>query len=356
MIKHSATDMYLTVGSPPSLRIRNDIKPMNSTILKQHDIEHFIGETLNISEKNKFNEELEVNFTLVRDEDNSRFRFNLFRQQQKSGIVIRRINTIIPTFNELHLPDIYGELIMKKRGLIILSSPSGSGKSTSMAAMINHRNTYGSGHILTIEDPIEFIHNHNKCIITQREVGTDTYSYHNALKNALRQRADVIAIGEVRDKDGMEHALRFAETGHLCIITLHSNNASQAINRIVNLFPDEARKHILITLSQNLLAILSQKLIPNLNQGYSIAIEIMKNEGLIKKLIADNKIDELDEALKRGKDSGMQTFDQSIYKLLEKSEISMPTALAESENPTELKMKTNKYDYSGNDELSNSDF
>ncbi|NDB70285.1 MAG: hypothetical protein EB015_20215 [Methylocystaceae bacterium] len=234
--------------------------------------------------------------------------------------------------------EIYAKTIMNKRGLIILASPGGSGKTTSMAAMIGHRNRFGSGHILTIEDPIEFVHKHGSCIITQREMGSDTYSYGMALKNALRQRADVISIGEIRDTESFEYALRFAETGHLCIATLHSNNASQSLNRMVNMFPEEAKRNVLATISQNLLAIFAQRIIRNINNKNIVVPEILLNEGLIKTLISDNRLLEIREAMERNQTSGMQTFDQAIFKLYEEGKISSEVAIAEAENPGTLNM------------------
>jgi twitching motility protein PilU len=339
LVKQNATDMYLTVGCTACVRGKdNKVRPIAKAILQQNDIEVFMRELLNDEKKDEFDSALELNTSIARP-DGSRFRFNFFRQQQKSGIIIRRINTKIPTFEELELPEIYSKMIMKKRGLIILASPGGSGKSTSMAAMLGYRNTNGSGHIVTIEDPIEYVHDHKGCIITQREVGTDTFSYGMALKNVLRQRADVIAIGEIRDKDAMEHALRFAETGHLCIATLHSNNASQAIDRMVNFFPDDSRAYILATLSQNLVSIFSQKLVPNLAGGSSLAVDILLNEGLVRNLIAEDKIVELKEAIERSYDIGMRTFDRSLIDLFAQGKISMDTAVSEAENPSALKLK-----------------
>lgn len=342
LVRHNGSDMYITCGSPASIRDHdNNVIPISRNPMRQQDIDKLISELLNEEKKDEFESTLELNISVTR-EDNSRFRFNFFRQQQHSGIVIRRINTSIPTIEGLKLPEIYAKSIMKKRGLIILASPGGSGKSTSMAAMIGYRNTHGSGHILTIEDPIEFVHQHGSCIVTQREVGTDTFSYGMALKNALRQRADVIGIGEIRDRESMEHALKFAETGHLCIATLHSNNSSQAIDRIVNMFPDESRPYILTTLSQNLVSIFSQKLVHNLAGSNSLAVEILLNEGLIRQLILEGKMSDIREAVERSKSVGMQIFDQSLYDLYAGREISLEVAMNEAENPSALKLRINQ--------------
>jgi twitching motility protein PilU len=342
LVKSNCSDMYLTVGRPASIRSKdNKLIQITSTAFKQSDIDHIIGELLNEEKREEFESTLELNIPVAR-EDKTRFRVNFFRQQQKSGMVIRRINTQIPSTTELGLPDVYTKMVMKRRGLLILASPGGSGKSTSMAAMIGHRNANSAGHILTIEDPIEYVHEHQGCIVTQREVGTDTFSYGMALKNALRQRADVIAIGEIRDRDAMDHALRFAETGHLCIATLHSNNASQAIDRIVNFFPEDARAYVLSTLAQNLLAIFSQRLVPNLEGSSSLAVDVLLNEGLVRNLIHEDKINEIKDAVERGYDMGMRTFDQSLYDLMMRRKISLETALAECENPSAFKLKMNQ--------------
>ncbi len=344
MVKEDASDMYLTVGYPPSIRNKDgNILPLNKVTLRQEDIQNLINELLDDDKKDEFESTLELNLSVARD-DGSRFRFNFLRQQQRSGIIVRKINTNIPTIKELELPDVYADMVMRKRGLIILASPGGSGKSSSMAAMLGYRNSYGSGHILTIEDPIEFVHEHSKCIFTQREVGSDTFSYGMALKNALRQRADVIAIGEIRDREGMDHAMRFAETGHLCIATLHSNNAAQAVDRIVNFFPDDARSYVLATLSQNLLAIFSQRLLPDLKGGRALAIEILRNEGIIRTLIADDRMTDIKDAMDRGRNNGMQTFDHALMQLYATGKISLDTALTEADNPSALKLKINQSD------------
>lgn len=309
--------------------------------MQEADLIKLINVLLDNEHREEFESALELNIS-VTEEDGSRFRLNFFRQQGRTGIVVRRINTVIPTIESLGLPDVYAKMVMKKHGLIILASPGGSGKSTSMAAMVNHRNKHGSGHILTIEDPIEFVHEHGNCIITQREVGTDTYSYGMALKNALRQRADVIVIGEIRDRESMDHAMRFAETGHLCIATLHSNNAGQAVDRIVNFFPDDSRSHILSTLAQTLLCIISQKLVVNIDQNYSLAMEILLNAGLVKTLISDDRIKELGEAIERNLDTGMQTMDQALFALYENGKISLEVALSEAENASNFKLMANQ--------------
>ncbi|MDA0782870.1 MAG: PilT/PilU family type 4a pilus ATPase [Rickettsiales bacterium] len=342
LVKKNGSDMYLTIGHPPVVRMQDDqIVPIAKNGLRPIDIDHFIQELMTKDNIAEFKEKMELNIAFTRG-SKQRFRFNFFRQQQQNGIVIRRISCNIPTIEELRLPEIYAKAIMRKRGLIILASPGGSGKSTSMAAMIGHRNRNMSGHVVTIEDPIEFVHEHQKCIITQREVGIDTVSYNNALKNALRQRADVIAIGEIRDRHAMEHAIRFAETGHLCIATLHSNNASQAIDRMINLFPDDTRTYVLSTLAQNLIAIFSQRLVNGLKKERELAADILLNEGLIKNHIIKGEINDIKDSQERFYNLGMRTFDQSLYDLFTSHKISLETAIDESDNPSALKLRINQ--------------
>ncbi|MBY0407275.1 MAG: PilT/PilU family type 4a pilus ATPase, partial [Rickettsiales bacterium] len=268
----------------------------------------------------------------------ARMRINLFRQRQNTGIVIRRIHTEIPDLKSLKLPEIYGDLIMEKRGLILVVGPTGSGKSTTLASMLGHRNQHGYGHIVTIEDPIEFIHDHNNCIVTQRDVGIDTYSFGIGLKNALRQMPDVIVIGEIRDRETMEHAIVFAETGHLCLATLHANNTNQAVERIINFFPEEKHRQVLMNLSFNLKAIVSQRLVRNIHNSRSIVCEIMLNEGLIKNMILDGRVNEIREMIEKGYGSGMKTFEQSLLELVEARVISEEVALAEADSPANLRL------------------
>ncbi|MGE3714729.1 MAG: PilT/PilU family type 4a pilus ATPase, partial [Alphaproteobacteria bacterium] len=280
MIANNASDLYLTANTPPSFRIGNKIMHHGEKNLAPADIERMMREIVSDEIIEEFNSTLEHN-TAISWQNSARFRVNLFRQRQCVGMVLRRIHTEIPSLESLHLPAIYGKLIMKKRGLILIVGPTGSGKSTSMASMLEYRNLYGDGHIVTIEDPIEFVLEHKNCIITQRDVGIDTHSFGIGLKNALRQSPDVIVIGEIRDKETMEHAIVFSETGHLCMATLHANNANQAIERIINFFPQEKHPQLLLNLSLNLRAILSQRRLPNTMSGHSVAIEILLNEGLI---------------------------------------------------------------------------
>ena len=338
MIKRRASDLYLTHACPPSLRVAESIEYQGDSVLGDDDIRRFIDQLLTPAQKDEFESTLELN-TAISWKEESRFRINVFRQQQHDGLVIRRIQNEIPTIESLGLSPIYADLILAKRGLILVVGPTGSGKSTSLAAMVGHRNRHGDGHIITVEDPIEFVHRHGRCIITQRDVGIDTYSFAIALKNALRQRPDVIVIGEVRDREVMEQALYFAETGHLCIATLHANNSSQAIERVINFFPEERHLQILLNLSLNLRAILSQRLVTNLRGSRSLAMEIMLNNGLIKQLIEEGKIRQIKEMIEKGSSEGMISFDQSLLALVMQGTLSEEIAIIEADNPANLRLQ-----------------
>lgn len=338
MVTRRASDLYITHGAPASLRINDVIAPIDRATLTDEDIARFIGQLLTAEQADEFHSTFELNMALNFNEA-ARFRVNVFRQQAHDGIVIRRIENKIPNLETLKLPAIYGELAMEKRGLILVSGQTGSGKSTSLAAMVGHRNTYGQGHIITVEDPIEFVHQHGKCIVTQRDVGLDTYSYALALKNALRQRPDMVVIGEVRDREVMEQAIYFAETGHLCIATIHANNASQTIERVINFFPEERHAQILLNLSLNLRATLSQRLMRTIDGGRTLALEIMLNRGLIKQHIELGKIRQLREMIEKGSTDGMQTFDQHLLKLYAQGTITEEVALAESDSVANLRLQ-----------------
>ncbi len=335
-IETGASDCYFTVGSPPVFRFGNNIKNQEGVNLTKDDMDAILCELLHQDAIIEFEATLEYNTAIVwRD---ARFRMNIFRQRNNTGIVLRRIHTDIPTIEALTLPKIYGDLSLEKRGLILLVGATGSGKSTSLAAMLEHRNIHGSGHIVSIEDPIEFIHEHNKCIFSQRDVGVDTYSFGIALKNALRQSPDVIVIGEIRDRETMEHAIVFAETGHLCIATLHSNNSNQAIERVLNFFPEEKHKQVLLNLSLNLKAVLSQRLVPDKKETRSVAVEILLNDGIIKNLISEGRVKEIREHIEKGRDFGMRTFEQALFDLYTRDIITEEVALAESDNPANLRL------------------
>lgn len=341
MIEKDASDLFLTVGKAPSLRIDHLISPMDHPALTSERLDDMVKQLLTDEQKEEFESTLELNLALEL-ENKERFRVNLFRQRDCNGMVIRHIKSVIPSFEELHLPEIYTRFIMKKRGLFLMVGAAGSGKSTALAAMMEYRNTHGNGHIITIEDPIEFIFEHKNCIFTQREVGIDTYSYGIALKNALRQSPDVLMIGEIRDRETLESALLFCETGHLVVGTLHASNANQAIERMVSLFPEEMHQQVLVTLSQNLNSIASQRLVESLHGKRTLAYEILVNEGLVKVLIEEGKIKDLKEVMEKNRDQGMITFDQCLLELIVNKTISSETALREADNPSNLKLKITK--------------
>jgi twitching motility protein PilU len=338
MVDCNATDMYLTVGCPPTLRIDDRMMPLGEQMLEEQLIRHLLSEIVSEEIMDEFQATLEMN-TAIGWKEIARFRINAYRQQQHTAVVIRRIITEIPTVESLGLPPVYSQLAMEKRGMVLVVGPTGSGKSTSLAAMIGHRNRHSCGHIITVEDPIEFVHRHDGCIISQRDVGIDTYSFGIALKNALRQRPDVVLIGEIRDRETMEHALMFAETGHLCLATLHANNANQTIERIVNFFPEEKHPQLLLSLSLNLKGILSQRLVSNLAGKRSLAVEILLNSGLVRNLIEEGKIKEIKDIMGRSRDQGMQTFDQALHDLYINGIISEETALHEADNPGNIKLQ-----------------
>lgn len=338
MHQRDATDLYLTVGFPPSLRVRDTIQSLSGAILTDKDLDGILSQILTTRQRRDFEmrNELNIAFDMA---DYGRYRINVMQQRHHPALVIRRIISKIPEFTDLSLPPIFESLSLIKRGLVLVTGMTGSGKSTTLASMIDYRNRYEEGHIITIEDPIEYYHDHKKSIITQREVGTDTDSYATALKNALRQRPDVILVGEIRNREVMEQALIAAETGHLCLATLHTNNAYQAIERIVNFFPEEQFKQVRLNLATNLKAIISQRLIPALPTGMTLALEIMLNEGHIRELILEGKIAKIRDMLEANAPSGMCSFDQSLLELYKKSLISEEVALQNSDMPADLKMK-----------------
>ncbi len=336
-LHQKASDIYITFGCPPSIRVEDKIFFFGRHKLTDEDIETLMKQLLTDDQMEEFYATMELNSSITW-EGGARFRINAFRQQNHHGMVIRRIQTNIPTIDELKLPDVYKSLVMKRRGLVLVVGQTGCGKSTSLAAMIGHRNENSSGHIITIEDPIEFVHTHKSCIVSQRDVGIDTYSYAMALKNALRQHPDVILIGEIRDRETMEHAINFAETGHLCLATLHASNANQAIERIINFFPEEKHTQIRLNLSLNLRGILSQRLVQTIHSKRILAIEVMLNEGLITALITEGKIKEMKEVMEKSRDRGMQSFDQSLLDHYRAGIITEETALGESDNPSHIRL------------------
>ena len=337
MVERKASDLYLTFDCSPAFRLQEGISPLSSAPLNEADITRYMDQILTPDQLDEFHSTSELN-AAINFSDASRFRINVFRQQSHNGIVIRRIETSIPDLEPLGLPQIYGDLSLLKRGLILVSGQTGSGKTTSHAAMVGYRNRHGNGHIITVEDPIEFVHHHNGCIITQRDVGIDTYSYALALKNALRQRPDLVVIGEVRDREVMEQALYFAETGHLCIATIHAGNASQTIERVMNFFHEDRHHQVLMNLSVNLQAVLSQRLVHTLQGTRTLALEIMLNRGLIRQQIEQGKIKQLREMIEKGASDGMHTFDQHLFDMLQKRIISAETAIAEADSQPNMRM------------------
>jgi twitching motility protein PilU len=336
-IDSNGSDIYLTVGTAPHFRLQNRIEKMGPDALTDEDIRQIIEKLLTPQGIAEFDATLEHN-TAISWNGKARMRLNVFRQRQHSGLVIRRIQTVMPTLESLGLTKVHSDLIMEKRGLILVVGPTGSGKSSTLASMLNYRNENGQGHILTIEDPVEFVHEHKNCIVTHRDVGIDTFSFAIGLKSALRQMPDVIVIGEIRDEETMEHAITFAETGHLCLATLHSNNATQAIERVVNLFPEQKHQQVLLNLSSNLKAILSQRLVANRRNGKTLATEIMLNQGLIKDLIKEGKIRELKDIIEKNRSLGMQSFEQSLLDLYLNGVITEEIALQEADSPANLRM------------------
>lgn len=338
MIGQKASDLFITVGFPPAMKINGNVVPLTNTPLSMEHTLAFTYSIMNDRQIDNFEKTKECNFAIALGEL-GRFRVNVMRQQSKVAMVIRVINTKIPTLESLRVPNTLKKIIMEKRGLIIVVGATSSGKSTTLAAMLGHRNQNTQGHIITIEDPIEFVHEHGKCIISQREIGVDTDSWGAALKNTLRQAPDVILIGEVRDRETMEYAVAFAETGHLCLCTLHANNANQAIDRIINFFPEERRHQLLMDISLNLKSIVSQRLIPLSNgKGRIPAVEVLLNTPYIQELIFKGDIPNIKEAMKKGRDFGMQTFDQALFDLYENNQISFEEALRNADSMSDLKL------------------
>jgi twitching motility protein PilU len=338
MVDREGSDLYLTVDAPPIYRIHGMTHPTSDPPFTNEQLEALALALMRGPQRSEFEEKMEMNLALYY-KDLGRFRVNVFRQRGNVGLVFRHIKAEIQSVEQLGLPPIIKDLAMTKRGLILVVGATGSGKSTTLAAMIDHRNSVSPGHIISVEDPIEFVHPHKKCLITQREVGFDTLSFHNALKNTLRQAPDVILIGEIRDTETMEAAITFAETGHLCLGTLHSNNANQAIERIMNFFPVERHQQIYLQLSLNLRAILSQRLVPSLDGRRAPAIEIMLDTPRIKDLIKKSEIDTLKEAMEQGVEEGCQTFDYVLFTLYKEGKISLEQALINADSANNLRLK-----------------
>ena len=346
-----ASDLFITTDFPPAIKIDGKMTPVSNQSLSAQHTKELARSIMNDRQAEEFEASKECNFA-VSPPGIGRFRINAFIQQGKVGLVLRTITTEIPNFDQLKLPTVLKDVAMTKRGLVIFVGGTGSGKSTSLAAMIGFRNENSYGHIITIEDPVEYVHQHKNCIITQREVGVDTESWHAALKNTLRQAPDVILIGEIRDRDTMDYAIAFAETGHLCMATLHANSANQALDRIINFFPEERRQQLLMDLSLNLRAFVSQRLIPHKSgKGRAAAVEVMLNSPLISDLIFKGEVHGIKEIMSKSRELGMQTFDQALFDLHETGQISYEDALrnADSVNDLRLKIKLDSKDSKNRD-------
>ncbi|MCX8073113.1 MAG: PilT/PilU family type 4a pilus ATPase [Candidatus Binatia bacterium] len=338
MVARNASDLYLTADSPPMFRVEGFNQPYGTTPLTSREVELLAHSLMSERQRAQFDEKLEMNLAIASDRL-GRFRINVYRQRGVVGVVIRQIKTRIPTLDELGLPPVLKDIAMSRRGLVLVTGATGSGKSTTLAAMIDYRNENSTGHILTIEDPIEFIHPHKKCIVSQREVGFDTVSFNEALRNTLRQAPDVILIGEVRDVETMEAAITFSETGHLCLATLHSNNANQAIERVMNFFPASRHPEIYLQLSLNLRGIISQRLVPGVDGKRVAALEILVDTPYVKELIKRGEIDKLKEAMENSTQEGGQTFDQALYDLYAQGRISEEQALANADSANNLRIR-----------------
>ncbi len=339
MLAKKASDLFLTAGFPPAMKIDGKMTPVSQTSLSPIHTGEIARSIMTDKQAAEFEATKECNFAIA-PSGIGRFRVNAFVQQGRIGLVLRTITTQIPRMEDLNLPEVLKDVAMTKRGLVILVGGTGSGKSTTLAAMIGYRNENSYGHIITIEDPVEYVHEHKNCVITQREVGVDTDNWFAALKNTLRQAPDVILIGEIRDRDTMDFAIAFAETGHLCMSTLHANSTNQALDRIINFFPEERRQQLLMDLSLNLKAFVSQRLIPRKEgKGRAAAIEILLNTPLIQDLIFKGEVHEIKEVMKRSKELGMQTFDMALFDLFESDIISYEDALRNADSLNDLRLK-----------------
>lgn len=338
LAKNDGSDLYLSTGAPPCAKFHGTLKPLEKEPMSPGAISLIAHDVMDEEQRVEFEHELEMNLAISL-KGIGRFRINIFRQRNEVSIVARNIQTIIPNFDDLKLPEVLKEVIMTKRGLVLFVGGTGSGKSTSLAALIDHRNSTSGGHIITIEDPVEYVHKHKKSIINQREVGVDTRSFQKALKNTLRQAPDVILIGEIRDRETMEHALAFAETGHLAISTLHANNSNQALDRIINFFPEERRRQLLMDLAMNLRAFVSQRLVPTVDGKRCAAVEILLGTKTIQEIILRGQLENIKEIMEKSERLGMQTFDGALYSLYKQGRISVEEALKNADSPNNLRLR-----------------
>ncbi len=338
MVEKNGSDLFITTGIAPCIKIHGKVVPVSKTPLTPEQARELAYSIMTEDKRAEFETTMECNFA-INPKGIGRFRVNVFKQQNHVGMVLRKIETTIPKMEDLNLPEVLKEIAMTKRGLVIMVGGTGSGKSTSLAAMIGYRNENSTGHIITIEDPIEYVHQHNGCIITQREVGVDTVSFDEALKNTLRQAPDVILIGEIRTRETMEHAIAFAETGHLAMATLHANSANQAMDRIINFFPEDRRPQLLMDLSLNLKAVVSQRLLPTVDgKGRRAAIEVLINSPLIADLIHKGEVHAIKEIMAKSRELGMQTFDQALFDLVKAGAITQKDALTNADSANELRL------------------
>lgn len=338
MLDKNGSDLFFSTGTAIHIKVEGETLPINAQVMAPGMVKEIAYSLMNPDQIKEFESTLECNFALSK-QNIGRFRINVFKQRGEVGIVARHIKTDIPSIDSLGMPAILKELILRKRGLLLMVGATGSGKSTTLASMIDHRNANENGHIVTIEDPVEFIHPHKKSVVDQREVGIDTLSFENALKNAMRQAPDVILIGEIRDIEGMKNAMAYAETGHLCLATLHANNANQALERIISFFPEDARAGLLLGLSLNLVAIISQRLIPGKQSKRVAASEVMINTPYIAELIQKQKMSEIKDTMVENNDIGMNTFDQSLFRLFSNGKIDEENALANADSRNDLSLK-----------------
>ena len=349
LAKHDGSDLYLSTGAPPCAKFQGTLKPLGKDPLAPGDVKAMAYAVMDAEQTREFEEDLEMNLAISLP-GIARFRINIFKQRNETSIVARNIQAEIPSLDSLGLPPQLKEVIMTKRGLVLFIGGTGSGKSTSLAALIDHRNSTAGGHIITIEDPIEYVHKHKKCIVNQREVGVDTRSYRAALKQTLRQAPDVILIGEIRDRETMEHALAFAETGHLAISTIHANNSNQAIDRIINFFPEERRPQLMMDLAMNLRAFVSQRLVKTVDGKRAAAVEILLGTATIQDKILKDELHEIKEIMEKSESLGMQTFDSALFKLYREGKIDLDEAVRNADSANNLRLKIKLAERDGADD------
>ncbi len=338
LVDGDGSDLYLATGAPPSAKFSGALRQLNDRPYENGEILDIANEIMNEEQRADFEADLEMNLAIALD-NIGRFRINIFQQRNEISLVARNIQTEIPKIDDLGLPEILKDVITAKNGLVLFVGGTGSGKSTSLAALIDHRNTTSAGHIITIEDPVEYVHQHKKCIVNQREVGVDTKSFHHALKNTLRQAPDVILIGEIRDRETMEHALAFAETGHLAISTLHANNANQALDRIINFFPEERKAQLLHDMGNNIKAFVSQRLVPTVDGKRCAAIEILLGSHTVKQMIMKDQLSDIKEVMQKSENIGMKTFDSALFELCKEGRISVEEAIKNADSANNLRLR-----------------